>query len=132
MHLINFLNFSDLDCFLVKKILEDQEQSYCGHQDYHNEQTVLEEEGGHIDPLAEGRSKAVIAFLMKKRPVSSDRFKFSDLVEVKVKFIVECIGEINELKVRDYFDSDHFMTQTQEKHSYADVGNHLEYSFNCF
>ena len=132
MHLINFLNFSDLDCFLVKKILEDQEQSYCGHQDYHNEQTVLEKEGGQVDPLTEGRYKAVIVFLMKKGPVASDGFKFSDLVEVKVKFIVEYIREIDKLKVRDYFDSYHFMTQTQEKNSYSDVGNHIEYCFDCF
>lgn len=47
--------------------------------------------------------------------MACDQLHSSDLIEEKESFVVECVGQVYDLKVSDEFNSHHFMAQTQEE-----------------
>ena len=113
--LIESLNVGYCNCLVVKRGLENQEQNCYGYEDHKYDESVFEEEGSHVDPLAEGSRKLTVVLLVEHGPVASDRLKSSDFVEEKVAFVVESVGQADYLKVGDELSSYHFMGQAQEE-----------------
>ena len=113
--LIESLNVGYCNCLVVKRGLENQEQNCYGYEDHKYDESVFEEEGSHVDPLAEGSRELTVLLLVEHGPVASDRLKSSDFVEEKVAFVVECIGQADYLKVGYELSAYNFMGQAQEE-----------------
>ena len=67
---------------------------------------------------------------MEKGPIASDRFELSDFVEEEIWFVVEHIGEADDLYISDELCAYHFMSQAQEEDRKAGVGNRPENSID--